>query len=69
MLREMTSKEQAQKFHTDDVSLMYPDLGGVSDWLCHAANMLQLIRSTTRWTFSSPVPQTLFRGETRHSKM
>ena len=37
----MTSKERAQKFHTDDLSLMYPDLGGVSDWLCHAANMLQ----------------------------
>lgn len=35
----ITSEEEAQKFHTDDVSL-HPDLGSVSDWSCCKGNLL-----------------------------
>ena len=43
---EMTSKERAQKFHTDDVSL--PKSGNASNWSCRVANLLQPIRSISQ---------------------
>jgi len=42
----MTSEEQVQKFHTDDVH--YPDLGSASDWLKENSCAAQPIRSATK---------------------
>ena len=36
--REITSEEEAQKFHTDDASL--PGLESISDWLKQISNLL-----------------------------
>ena len=43
--RVMTSEEQR-----NSIMMLhhYPDLGSVSDWLCHMGNLLQLIRSATQ---------------------
>ena len=41
--REMTSEEQAQKFHT-----IYPDLDSASDWWKEISNAAQPIRSTNQ---------------------
>ena len=43
---EMTSKERAQKFHTDDVSLLRSRSG--FDWSCLVGNVLQPIRGSTQ---------------------
>ena len=41
--REMTSEEQAQKFHT-----IYPDLDSASDWWKQVSHVAQPIRSTNQ---------------------
>ena len=43
---EMMSEENAQKFHTDDVSLTRS--GSASDWSCGVANLLQPSRSISQ---------------------
>ena len=67
LLRKMTSKHRAQKFHTDD-----PDLGSASDWLKQISHAERPIRGTTRifvvtrhqYGISALVLQTSFRRET-----
>ena len=43
---KLTSGKQAQKFHTDDVSL--PVLASASHWSCSMGNLLQPSRITTQ---------------------
>ena len=62
------------KFHTDDNTCHYPDLGtgNSSDWSCREENLLQPIRSTMQslvvirlqYGISVLVPQVSFREET-----
>ena len=68
---ETMSEENAQKFHTDDVSL--PRSGSASDWSCQVANLLQPISSISQiWVVTrhqhricacAVVPQTSFGRE------
>ena len=70
--RQMTSEKRAQKFHTDDASLPRSWYISASDWLCHVANFLQPIRSTTQiwvlishqlvWNFCSRSGDVISRG-------
>ena len=60
------------KFHIDDNTCHYPDLGNSSDWSCREKNFFQPIRSTMQslvvtrhqYGISVLVPQVSFREET-----